>query len=58
MRQVSSDLRSRLDNILASWLPRDVWGQVNEIIDGIEEAKWNDGWDSGAEAYQHDGACG
>lgn len=58
MSEIGPDPRTRLDAILASWLPQNVWDQVNEIVDDIEERKWHDGWDAGAAAYQHDGACG
>lgn len=58
MTEISQAPRTRLDNILASWLPRDVWNQVNEIVDDIEERKWNEGWDAGRQAYESGGAYG
>jgi hypothetical protein len=58
MTETNQDFRTRLDNILASWLPQDVWNQVNEIVDDIEEQKWNDGWNSCWQQVRNGGATG
>lgn len=39
------DFRASLNSILAT-LPRDLANEINELVDDIEEWKWNEGWDA------------
>ena len=50
------DARTRLEELLEG-TPADFQAQVNSIVDEIEEAKWNDGWDSGRDSTE-EGARG
>ena len=49
MNAAVKDARTRLEELLEG-TPADFQAQVNSIVDEIEEAKWNDGWDNGYEA--------
>lgn len=56
-RTTGPNFRKMLDDLMAG-TPKDFQVQVNEIVDDIEERKWNEGWDAGRQAYESGGAYG
>lgn len=57
MNAAVKDARTRLEELLEG-TPADFQAQVNSIVDEIEEAKWNDGWDDGYRSAEQGGEWG